>query len=63
MTCIIDYGQNPVVFRCTVCNNTAPLPLPIQISQLAALVDDFHKKHKACACPPKNTGKTSLLTG
>jgi hypothetical protein len=27
MTCVIDYSQKPVVFRCTICNGTAPLPL------------------------------------
>lgn len=59
MTCVIDYSQKPVVFRCTLCNGTAPLPLPLLISQLRALTDDFHSKHRDCA---KNV-KTSPLTG
>jgi hypothetical protein len=48
MTCVIDYSQTPIVFHCTICNGTAPLPLPLQISQLRALTDDFHNKHHEC---------------
>ena len=63
MACVLDYSQKPVVFRCTICNGTAPLPLPLQISQLRALTDDFHNKHRHCSsaaerrfCKPEVAG-------
>lgn len=48
MTCVVDYSQQPPVFRCTHCNGTSPLSLPLQIDQVVALVETFQRQHADC---------------
>ena len=48
MACVVVFNQKPTVMRCTICNGEAPLPLPLQISQMTALIRDFERQHLMC---------------
>ncbi len=65
MTCIVDYKHSPAVLRCTICNKTAPFPLPMTIDQLIVITDQFKDQHRPCSsvaerriCNPEVVGST-----
>ena len=53
--CVIDYKSPPVVFRCQHCGGTSPFPLPLKLSQMKALTDQFMAEHRNCSL--KKDGK------
>jgi hypothetical protein len=57
MSCVLDYGSKPLVFRCTHCNNTMPCSLPLGITQFVALSRMFEEEHRDCwkNAQPKKT--------
>ena len=54
MSCVIDYGQQPPVLKCTICCGTDPFSLPMTVSQMSAIVKVFEIKHAPCAINARN---------
>ncbi len=48
MTCIVALTSPPTL-RCTKCDETAPLSLPMTVDQVVAVTQAFQKRHANCA--------------
>jgi hypothetical protein len=46
---IVDYAKSPPVFRCTICDDTEVLVLPVSVTRLAKLSRAFILKHEDCS--------------
>lgn len=46
--CVLDYAHQPPLFRCLECGDTHEAPLPMAITQLVQLSDQFVARHRAC---------------
>lgn len=56
MSCVVDYSKQPPVFRCTACNGTAPLSLPMSIEKVVEAGKAFQQAHLTCREEPKPAG-------
>ncbi len=48
MACVVNYGQQPPVLKCTICGGCDPFSLPLSISQVKAVIEVFQMKHAMC---------------
>lgn len=48
MSCVLEYGTQPPVLKCTICGGTSPLSLPLEISQMTTLINVFQARHSEC---------------
>lgn len=50
--CILDYAQQPPRFRCLRCSDEHWIMLPMPVTQLVRLSDEFDALHSNCRHNP-----------
>lgn len=46
--CVLDYASQPPVFRCLACGAAEPLLLPMAITEVVELSEQFETAHRRC---------------
>jgi hypothetical protein len=54
--CVLDYASQPPVFRCLACGATQVVPLPLPITEVVQLSEQFQADHRRC----RPTSRTPL---
>lgn len=65
MSRVFDYRSDPPVLRCSICNGTSPLPMPVSLDQVIEAINQFEDQHRPCSsvaerriCNPEVAGST-----
>lgn len=46
--CVLEYARRPPLLRCLECGDTHEVKLPMAITELVKLFDQFKARHRAC---------------